>query len=404
MIPSQPFPCNDTSFRNGFSLKYRDCIHKMKLSSGVDASEFTNVLLDSTAQAKDNKTLNDATKRKHQVPCVKYLLFADEFELHDDGTVYAISQDRHYSPDEYEHIGENVAICSKIAGFGKIGDTISIIALVFVSASMLCLCLHLAAFCLVPKLRNLPGKNLASFCVALLLSYTCLLAGPFPEVGSSSCRALAIIIYIAFIHILALDQRHGFRRLHHIEAFRDRAPRLQRRPTAAVPVLLSVRPAHHRSPGGVGRLRGSPQRPLGPVPARLRRPGLLVQPAQGHDDVLRCATRRPHGGERGALLRKRHHHPKNVAGDSQHRFVKDEPAAVHAAGTDHGHVVGDRPGRRLAALPAALVHLHRPRHTAGRLHLRLVHADTAREAGRRARAVALLRQEEVLKAVASVLS
>lgn len=40
------------------------------------------------------------------------------------------------------------------------------------SLSILLLCFHLIVFAIVDDLRNLPGKNLASFCLALLLEYT----------------------------------------------------------------------------------------------------------------------------------------------------------------------------------------------------------------------------------------
>ncbi|XKL59303.1 hypothetical protein PGB90_000319 [Kerria lacca] len=40
------------------------------------------------------------------------------------------------------------------------------------SLSIFLLCIHLAVFAIVDDFRNLPGKNLASFCVALLLEYS----------------------------------------------------------------------------------------------------------------------------------------------------------------------------------------------------------------------------------------
>lgn len=40
------------------------------------------------------------------------------------------------------------------------------------SLSIFLLCIHLIVFAVVDDLRNLPGKNLASFCVALLLEYS----------------------------------------------------------------------------------------------------------------------------------------------------------------------------------------------------------------------------------------
>ncbi|KAL6954074.1 hypothetical protein U1Q18_050849 [Sarracenia purpurea var. burkii] len=61
------------------------------------------------------------------------------------------------------------------------------------SVSILLLCFHLVAFALVDDLRNLPGKNLASFCAALLLEYTSTLVSGVLE--GTACYVNEIAAY-----------------------------------------------------------------------------------------------------------------------------------------------------------------------------------------------------------------
>lgn len=55
---------------------------------------------------------------------------------------------------------------------GWTGMCVNIATNTGLTMSIFLLCIHLLLFAIVDDLRNLPGKNLASFCVALVLEYT----------------------------------------------------------------------------------------------------------------------------------------------------------------------------------------------------------------------------------------
>ncbi|GFT12821.1 g-protein coupled receptor Mth2 [Nephila pilipes] len=67
--------------------------------------------------------------------------------------------------------------------FSRIGSSISIVALIA----------HLITFCLVPILRNLPGYNLASLSLALILAYSLALIGQIPEVTGVFCIVSGVL-------------------------------------------------------------------------------------------------------------------------------------------------------------------------------------------------------------------
>lgn len=66
--------------------------------------------------------------------------------------------------------------------------------------SIVFLLLHLLAFALVPELRNLSGKNLASLCLSLLVAYVSFIAGQFmgPEDGAG-CLVTAVLTYYRYV-------------------------------------------------------------------------------------------------------------------------------------------------------------------------------------------------------------
>ena len=131
--------------------------------------------------------------------CPKIYLAPDVFVDRGDGSVVVEEYQRVYGPGEFEIREGELAICATSSNFRKFDDALTIMSLVFLAASIFCLCCHLVLFCLVPDLRNLSGKNLASLCVCLLIGYICFVTSPFETPGSGGCRALGIVMYTAFI-------------------------------------------------------------------------------------------------------------------------------------------------------------------------------------------------------------
>lgn len=62
--------------------------------------------------------------------------------------------------------------------------------------SVVFLLLHLLAFALVPELRNLSGKNLASLCLSLLVAYVSFIAGQLlGREDGAACLVAAVLTY-----------------------------------------------------------------------------------------------------------------------------------------------------------------------------------------------------------------
>ena len=168
--------CRDVFCDAGQFLENDVCVSEMGTSSGNGSAEHSQFRL-----------------------CPKFYLSADEFETRSNGSVYVKLYDRLYVDGEFELRDGELAVCSQSSDFSKFDDTLGILSLVFVVASVICLCCHLVLFCLVSEQRNLPGKNLASLCVCLVLGYICFIAAPFQDPGTAGCRVLGIVMYAAFI-------------------------------------------------------------------------------------------------------------------------------------------------------------------------------------------------------------
>ncbi|GIX75110.1 g-protein coupled receptor Mth2 [Caerostris darwini] len=143
-----------------------------------------------------------STELKKQIfdSCIKWLYDVDEFTALTNGSV--LLGDKLIEPGTYEFLKGKLLRCanaeedydentnsnselpvhistgeSPTITMGKVGSSISIIALTA----------HLITFCLVPSLRNLPGYNLASLSVALLIGYSFVIIGQIPEVLGMFC-------------------------------------------------------------------------------------------------------------------------------------------------------------------------------------------------------------------------
>jgi hypothetical protein len=74
-------------------------------------------------------------------------------------------------------------ICTEgIEYVDKFNPSMSYVTMAGLGVSVIFLALHLAAFTILPELRNLSGKNLASLFISLLAAYTAYIMGQFLEV------------------------------------------------------------------------------------------------------------------------------------------------------------------------------------------------------------------------------
>ncbi|KAF0304749.1 G-protein coupled receptor Mth2 [Amphibalanus amphitrite] len=189
--------CRSLSCDEGFKLENNVCVAEKKSRTGKPNGKGTIVFPENGNNVKedDNKTQEAVDFQR----CPKIYLSPGEFIERPDGTVLVEQYELIFKHGEFEMRQGELAICSVASDFRKFDYALTILSLVFLAGSIFCLCCHLVLFCLVPDLRNLSGKNLASLCVCLLLGYVCFVTSPFETAGSEGCRTLGIVMYTAFI-------------------------------------------------------------------------------------------------------------------------------------------------------------------------------------------------------------
>jgi hypothetical protein len=86
------------------------------------------------------------------------------------------------------------------ADFPPESDHVTVyITVLGISLSILFLLLHLSAFAMTPKLRNLSSMNLASLSFSLLVMYCTFFVGSFLSDSSVPCVVLAVVIHYTLL-------------------------------------------------------------------------------------------------------------------------------------------------------------------------------------------------------------
>lgn len=163
---------------------------------GNDLNPLDSNVLESTTP-KDGNT-SAASKRDNFEICPKVILQRSEYQILENGSVYVEQYGKVLSKKDYSVQGhDRLVVCAIETKYytDKFGPTWGYLSFVGVLISVIFLILHLVACFLVPDLRNLSGKNLASLCIALLLSYSIFLGLPFVSIPSSSCTVMGVVLY-----------------------------------------------------------------------------------------------------------------------------------------------------------------------------------------------------------------
>ncbi|XP_066941803.1 uncharacterized protein [Macrobrachium rosenbergii] len=88
---------------------------------------------------------------------------------------------------------------SKVTQRIEKSSVLSWVTLSLMSLSVVCLLFHLVISVLSKELRSLPGRNLASLCLSLLLSYITFITGPFLESKTTACYVSASVMYFSWM-------------------------------------------------------------------------------------------------------------------------------------------------------------------------------------------------------------
>ena len=132
-----------------------------------------------------------------------------EYHILGNGSLQYIGNNSHYVGhifDEFGIIDNKSAIVCALDGHRATDDLISggyesYVTGFCLSVSVLCLIFHVGIYCALPKLSNLPGKNLLSLSWALLLAQFLFLVGvkPVVEVPLDVCIGIAAVDYYCFL-------------------------------------------------------------------------------------------------------------------------------------------------------------------------------------------------------------
>ncbi|XP_069189060.1 adhesion G-protein coupled receptor D1-like [Procambarus clarkii] len=219
--------CQPGEFYNKFLKK---CIILKRHNSEVDKDDkryqgdkkVTTITPDSSAcrphsTRKAFRSNIVSSESNETLDCDKILLCEGEFTLNEKRMVTVEAYARSYQVGEYEVTEGGVLVCMPQELPEKFSSVLGWVSLAGLGLSCLCLLLHLAVFLLLPRLRNLPGKCLASLCLSLLTAYTIFILSTFLEPKTTGCYISAVIMYYSFLaafcwmNIMAFDVWLTFR-------------------------------------------------------------------------------------------------------------------------------------------------------------------------------------------------
>jgi len=170
--------------------------------TGNDLGDGSSSTTDLNASNSNHQESKAKTKEDEEIDyfemCPKIILEPNEYDILENGSVYIEMYDKALTKHDYAlQSNDRLVICAPKAYYytDKFGPVWGYLSFAGVLISFICLVIHLIASSIVPELRNLSGKNLASLSVALLVVYAIFLGMPFVQIPSSSCTVMAVILY-----------------------------------------------------------------------------------------------------------------------------------------------------------------------------------------------------------------
>ncbi|CAL4251408.1 unnamed protein product, partial [Meganyctiphanes norvegica] len=120
-----------------------------------------------------NQEIYDLTRNSSLLDssCPKIRIGEDEYMLRKDGSVFINRTKKVYIRGEFEYeINNTILICNDY--YSKILNSpmLQLLTMIVLVISLISLSLHIAIFTIIPRHRNLPGKNLLSLTCSLFIS------------------------------------------------------------------------------------------------------------------------------------------------------------------------------------------------------------------------------------------
>lgn len=168
---------------------------------------------------------------KEFLECGHILIDPHEYKLLENGSVFIDIYSKIYGPRNYFMVEDGVYVCippyekmqsnltaddSLMGHLNKFPESFDYVTLAGLILSIISLLSHLAVFCLVSSVRNLPGCCLASLSLSLLVAYLCFLAITLAKM-TDHCANLGLCVYYFFLtsffwmNAIAFDVWRSFR-------------------------------------------------------------------------------------------------------------------------------------------------------------------------------------------------
>lgn len=161
---------------------------------------------DGSTPPTDGRSLNESTYSSEYLDCRKTALKPTEYVMRSNGNLYALRYDRVFTPRNFRLVEGDGGVAAIVCvvfnasnDISKFSSTMGYVSAVGLGVSISCLFAHLAVFALVPDVRNLSGRNLASLALSLLAAYLCFLLGQLGNPSPEICKGLAISTYYFFL-------------------------------------------------------------------------------------------------------------------------------------------------------------------------------------------------------------
>lgn len=138
--------------------------------------------------------------------CQRLVLMSHEYTRLVNGTVILNETGQMFHPEDYEsdQDGQNITICAEgnqLDTYFRYSDGQRFLSDICLAVSVVCLALHIAIHTALPKLRNLPGKNLLSLSCALFTAQLLFLMGIGLRevVGYGLCAAMGVMTHWSYL-------------------------------------------------------------------------------------------------------------------------------------------------------------------------------------------------------------
>ncbi|XP_068248195.1 uncharacterized protein [Palaemon carinicauda] len=190
------------------------CLDTKRLSSFYNSTDSSSKMVQFDGLLP-NKSKKNLTHEANVWTCNGTWFYANESDfMYYNNTIISYLKENEEMVIDHKKYEGGYLVCVK---YSIKSETLNWIAFACLIVSVCCLSLHLFTFIVLNSLRNLAGKNLASFAMCLLIAYVVFLASPSVSTETTNCYITACLIYFSFfasfcwMNIIAFDTWDSFR-------------------------------------------------------------------------------------------------------------------------------------------------------------------------------------------------